>query len=122
MGDLIVVSSPLILLEIVTFLRESYQTPTPPPVWKGYVLAVSLLILQIIQTFFLNKSFEVSMRVGYYLRTSLCGSIFRKSLRLSQKARQVQSSTKKYLIVCYLLLTLIYNAYDTKAKPQIVLT
>jgi ABC-type multidrug transport system fused ATPase/permease subunit len=62
--------------------------------WEGYLMVVGLFLLQMMQTVFINLSYAMSMRTGYYLRTAIISSIFKKSLRLSARARRDHTSGK----------------------------
>ncbi|KAJ3031513.1 hypothetical protein HK097_005447, partial [Rhizophlyctis rosea] len=75
------VLSPLVLRAIIIFLASKNQNTA-----YGYGLAVLLFVMQIVQTFLVNGSFEKSMRFGYKLRISLIGMLYRKILVLSPLA------------------------------------
>ena len=82
------VASPLLLQLLIKWINNSALSLNPS-LWQGYVLAVGLFLLQILQTLFVNRTFEAGMRIGTWLRTSLISAVFEKSLRLSTNARQL---------------------------------
>ncbi|KAL7750103.1 hypothetical protein RI367_004618 [Sorochytrium milnesiophthora] len=80
--------TPLLLKELL-----SYLTPDPraPPVEHyagyGYVLVVGMFLLQVIGTLSNSMFFFESMKVGVRARTGLITALYRKSLKLSARAR-----------------------------------
>lgn len=97
LGDMLIVCAPVVMLEIINFITASYYEPnaaSKPPAWLGYVFAVTLLIMQLLQTLFINLSFSQSMRVGFLIRIALVNAVFQKSLSLSGLSRQLFSAGK----------------------------
>lgn len=95
-GDQILVWMPVLMLYLIEYINASetafLKGVNGPPSYIGYCLVVSIFVAQILQVLFVNKSYEWSMRVGYYYRTALTVAIFRKSLRLSTASRQIYNS------------------------------
>jgi ATP-binding cassette subfamily C (CFTR/MRP) protein 1 len=93
-GDVITVLSPLFLNEVVDFAAESYaaeQNGEPlPDVGFGYAMVVGLFVMQMVGSMSIHWYFHKASRVGISVRTILTTSIYRKSLVLSSKARQVR--------------------------------
>lgn len=57
-------------------------------VWKGYLYAVLLFIIAMIQTIVLSQYFHRMFLVGLRIRTALISSIYKKALKLSNAARK----------------------------------
>ncbi|KAJ1929039.1 hypothetical protein IWQ60_001535 [Tieghemiomyces parasiticus] len=66
-------------------------TLTDPPAWYGYVMMVTLFILQQIGTFLNQRHFHLCMVAGYGARGALVMAIYRKALVLSGRSRQIYS-------------------------------
>jgi ATP-binding cassette subfamily C (CFTR/MRP) protein 1 len=100
-GDVITVLGPLFLNEVVDFVAESYaaeQRGEPlPDVGFGYAMAVGLFVMQMVGSMSTHWYFHNALRVGFSVRTILTTSIYRKSLVLSSKARQVRFGQHKKL-------------------------
>lgn len=54
-------------------------------------LAVLVFFLQMINTFFVNTYFKLTMSIGVQARVALCAAVYSKSLRLSSRARSALS-------------------------------
>ncbi|XP_033117760.1 multidrug resistance-associated protein 1-like isoform X2 [Anneissia japonica] len=81
--DILLFVSPQILrlLIIYTLDKSIYE-------WQGYVYAISLLIVGIVQSLFLHQYFHICFVTGMHLRTAIIGAVYRKSLVLSNSARK----------------------------------
>lgn len=55
--------------------------------WKGYMYAVLLFAVAVIQTLILSQYFHRMFIVGLRIRTALISAVYRKALRLSNTAR-----------------------------------
>lgn len=55
--------------------------------WHGYLYAVSLFVVTMLQILCLNYYFNRMLMIGMRIRTCLVASVYRKSLRLSNAAR-----------------------------------
>lgn len=86
------IASPIILEQLLDFLQESRDGVNVPPAWKGYVWAVLLFVFPVLGTVTLNFYFRLTMTMGHRARNALVSAIYRKSLRLSPKARSIMST------------------------------
>ncbi|CAH8663887.1 unnamed protein product [Heterobilharzia americana] len=57
------------------------------PLWQGYFVASSMLLLQIVSVFVNQRGFYSCLALGISVRSALTSAIYRKSLRLSPEAR-----------------------------------
>ncbi|CAH8873035.1 unnamed protein product [Trichobilharzia szidati] len=57
------------------------------PLWQGYFIATSMLLMQIISVFLSQKGFYSCLSLGISVRSALTSAVYRKSLRLSSEAR-----------------------------------
>ncbi|KZC08998.1 Multidrug resistance-associated protein 1 [Dufourea novaeangliae] len=80
--DIMTFASPQILKLLIRFIEERES------MWKGYLLAVSLLVTAIFQTLILSQYFHRMFLVGLRVRTALTAAIYRKALRMSNSARK----------------------------------
>ncbi|CAF3640789.1 unnamed protein product [Rotaria sordida] len=81
--DLLQFSGPMILKEVLTFFND----PTAPT-WLGIFYAVLLGATVLCQTLFLQAYFHRQYIVGLRFRSAITGLIYRKSLKLSNSAKQ----------------------------------
>ncbi|KXS17986.1 P-loop containing nucleoside triphosphate hydrolase protein [Gonapodya prolifera JEL478] len=89
--------APVILRYFIDFLSNSYNVPegkVPPTAGYGYGLAVGLFALQFLNAIFLNQFWIIGSTVGMEVSRSLITTVYRKSLTLSQAARQNYVSGK----------------------------
>lgn len=82
LADLLLISAPLILGQIITFIEKEEA------MWKGYLLAFVLFLIQALQTYFMGQQYHYNFNTGYNIRGALMSSIYRKSLRLSSAAKR----------------------------------
>ncbi|TPX30450.1 hypothetical protein SmJEL517_g06008 [Synchytrium microbalum] len=87
-GDMANISTPLLLAQIVTFVEQSANSPTPPPVHMGFIYCAILFIFQGISALMQNRFQVNSAGWAMAVRATLTSTIYRKSLRLSALARQ----------------------------------
>lgn len=92
-GDTATIVSPLLLEQVTDFVARSgaarKRNQEPPSATFGYILPVILLVVQVIGTFGTMHFFHITTKIGVKIRTELITVIYRKSLVLSSKARQV---------------------------------
>lgn len=91
MGDTAQITSPLVVKAIINFATSSYtahRTGEPlPGAGKGYGLAVTLLLMQVITSICTHHFFYRSMATGVLLRGGLITAIYSRSLRLTPPSR-----------------------------------
>ncbi|KAF7297335.1 Multidrug resistance-associated ABC transporter protein [Mycena indigotica] len=98
-ADTLRTTSPLVNKALLTWLAESYVYhratdeqkalfPKPPRgIGYGIGLGIVLFAMQEIASLMTNHSQQTMMAVGLSVRTGIIGAVFRKSLRLSGRAR-----------------------------------
>ncbi|CAH8873037.1 unnamed protein product [Trichobilharzia szidati] len=74
--------TPLLLGMLLQFLSKPEA-----PLWQGYFIATSMLLMQIISVFLSQKGFYSCLSLGISVRSALTSAVYRKSLRLSSEAR-----------------------------------
>ncbi|KAJ3720533.1 multidrug resistance-associated ABC transporter [Lentinula raphanica] len=103
-SDTLKTTTPLVNKVILTWLTDSFvyykATPsertelgitTPRGIGYGIGLAFALFVMQESASLMTNHYMQISMSNGLALRTGIIGNIFRKSLRLSGRARNEHS-------------------------------
>ncbi|KAG0327184.1 hypothetical protein BG000_001046 [Podila horticola] len=86
-NDILGFTQPVLLRAMLKFLI-SYKTDNPQPLYRGYTIAVLMLICSVSQTTVLHQYFHLCFRTGMHIRAGLVTAIYQKSLRLSNSARQ----------------------------------
>ncbi|CAF3925067.1 unnamed protein product [Rotaria sp. Silwood2] len=81
--DILQFSGPMILKQVLTFLNDSTA-----PTWLGVFYAILLGATVFCQTLFLQAYFHRQYIVGLRFRSAITGLIYRKSLKLSNSAKQ----------------------------------
>ncbi|KAL6591713.1 P-loop containing nucleoside triphosphate hydrolase protein [Neocallimastix sp. 'constans'] len=84
LSDCCNLTSPIILELLLDFVSNEETEES----YKGWIYAVSMLLLQIAATFSINTYFELVMEVGLSVRATIIGIMYRKMLKLSQNAKQ----------------------------------
>ncbi|KAJ7172563.1 multidrug resistance-associated ABC transporter [Mycena filopes] len=100
LADTLKTTTPLLNKVILTWLTESYIVyhatdaekasgllPKPRGIGYGIGLGVALFAMQEVSSLMTNHSQQMMMTVGLSVRTGIIGSVFRKSMRLSARAR-----------------------------------
>lgn len=84
---------PVLLRSLIRFVAEEEAKPEAERdlTW-GYFLGGAMALLMIFMTTCENKYFDMVIRVGVKVRAALVTAIYRKSLRMSNKARQERSA------------------------------
>ncbi|KAF8217563.1 multidrug resistance-associated ABC transporter [Mycena galopus ATCC 62051] len=92
--------------------RQAFNLDKPQGIGYGVGLAFALFAMQELASLLTNHSYQFGMRNGLLVRTSIIGSIFRKSLRLSGRARlehsvgqittMISSDVEKFDLLSYL--------------------
>jgi ATP-binding cassette, subfamily C (CFTR/MRP), member 1 len=96
------VISPLVMRAIITWITMKYNGQDPP-LWQGYTYVIVLFVMQVVQSVLINSAFAKAMRSGNWMRTALVCEIYQKSLRLSNKSKQVRplSLCTIKLLICW---------------------
>ncbi|KAF7277950.1 hypothetical protein GWI33_009066 [Rhynchophorus ferrugineus] len=84
--DLLTFVNPQLLGLIINFVKGSEYT------WHGPFYAVLMFLTATIQTIFLAQYFNRMFVVGMRIRTALVSTIYRKSLKISNKARKERTA------------------------------
>ncbi|KAK7002404.1 oligomycin resistance ATP-dependent permease YOR1 [Favolaschia claudopus] len=92
--------------------RQAFGISQPRGIGYGIGLAFAVFVMQEAASLFQNHSYQIGMRNGLLVRTSIIGSIFRKSLRLSPRSRiehsvgqittMISSDAEKFDLLSYL--------------------
>ncbi|PPQ65049.1 hypothetical protein CVT26_015745 [Gymnopilus dilepis] len=89
--DTLTITSPLLVQAIINFTSDSYTTrsegKSPPPLWKGVLLAIALFVMQLIAAFCQHHYWYRASTTGILLRGGLIASIYSRSFKLSSRAR-----------------------------------
>ncbi|KAK0199743.1 multidrug resistance-associated ABC transporter [Desarmillaria ectypa] len=106
-GDTLKTTTPLVTKILLTWLTASYEyyrltdeqkasgvMERPKGIGYGIGLGFAIFVMQEAASIFTNHSMQLGMTTGLLLRTGIIGSIFRKSLRLSGRARLEHSVGK----------------------------
>ncbi|KAJ6528504.1 multidrug resistance-associated ABC transporter [Mycena capillaripes] len=93
--------------------RQAFDIGKPQGIGYGIGLAFALFAMQELSSLLINHSYQLGMRNGLLVRTAIIGSIFRKSLRLSGRARlehsvgqittMISSDAEKFELLSYLV-------------------
>ncbi|KAI1894334.1 hypothetical protein AGOR_G00114740 [Albula goreensis] len=81
--DLLSFASPQLLKLMISFTRDTsiYE-------WNGYLYAVALLLVTILQSLFLQQYFQRCFVLGMKVRTAIMAAVYRKALVVSNDARK----------------------------------
>ncbi|KAF9956927.1 hypothetical protein BGZ72_002340 [Mortierella alpina] len=82
LGDACQISAPLLLQLVIKFINSS-SSESPPPAWHGYLIAVGMVLITILQNLFYQRWNLDSMVMGILVRGSLIDMVFRKATKLS---------------------------------------
>ncbi|KAI8353074.1 multi drug resistance-associated protein MRP [Mortierella sp. GBAus27b] len=86
-SDILEFAQPLLLGELLRFVM-SYKTEEPQPLYRGYTIAVLMLLCSLMHTAVMHQYYHSCFRCGMHVRAGLTTAIYQKSLRLSNSARQ----------------------------------
>ncbi|CAH8644795.1 unnamed protein product [Schistosoma rodhaini] len=86
--DILVFVNPLLLKLLLNFLQNIQSEP----IWHGYLYAIAIFIDTTVQSLILQSYFHIVFKLGMNIKTAITAAVYRKSLRLSNKARY-QSTT-----------------------------
>ncbi|KAM9726615.1 ATP-binding cassette sub-family C member 2 [Menidia menidia] len=81
--DMLAFVSPQLLKMMITFTQDksSYD-------WEGYLYAVLLLVVAILQSLFLQQYFQRCFVLGMKVRTAIMAAVYRKAMMVSNDARK----------------------------------
>ncbi|KAK7486144.1 hypothetical protein BaRGS_00022610, partial [Batillaria attramentaria] len=82
-SDVLQYLGPVLLSLLIT-----YTQATEDREWKGYVIAVGMLVVSWSQTVFYHQHYHVAMTTGMRMKTALMAAIYKKALRLSTEGQQ----------------------------------
>ncbi|KAG0275987.1 hypothetical protein BGZ95_008143 [Linnemannia exigua] len=78
---------PVLLNQLLNFI-ESYSSGKSQPVSLGLILAFGMFFASVLSAFCVGQYFQTAINVGVEIRTALIAMVYRKSLRLSNAAKQ----------------------------------
>ncbi|KAF9137953.1 hypothetical protein BGX30_009752 [Mortierella sp. GBA39] len=78
---------PVLLNQILNFI-ESYSSGEPQPVSLGIILAFGMFFASVLSAFCVGQFYQTAINIGVEIRTALIAMVYRKSLRLSNAAKQ----------------------------------
>eukprot|EP00698_Gefionella_okellyi_P004133 TRINITY_DN13869_c0_g1_i1.p1 TRINITY_DN13869_c0_g1~~TRINITY_DN13869_c0_g1_i1.p1 ORF type:complete len:1343 (-),score=367.63 TRINITY_DN13869_c0_g1_i1:24-4052(-) len=96
--DILQFFSPMLLRALIAFTASyaasaSGQPPTASqPIWIGILLALGLFGAAELQSLFIHQYFNRTFRTGMHVQSSIVSAVYRKTLDLSQAARQEQGA------------------------------
>jgi len=91
--DALAFVQPQLLSQLLLFI-SSYDgsdpevVPTPEPAYRGYIIAVTMFVVAVVQTLLLHQYFHRAFMTGMRVRAAVVTAIYRKALRLANQARQ----------------------------------
>jgi len=86
LSDICNLISPVILELLLDHLDDKNSRNNEA--YKGWIYICTIFVLQILATLFINTYFKNTMEVGLSVRATVIGIIYRKTLKLSNKAKQ----------------------------------
>ncbi|XP_069851649.1 ATP-binding cassette sub-family C member 2 [Dipodomys merriami] len=81
--DILLFLNPQLLKFLITFVSDKDTYP-----WVGYLCAILLFAVTLIQTFCLQYYFQLCFILGMNVRTTIMASVYKKALTLSNLARK----------------------------------
>ncbi|XP_041803743.1 canalicular multispecific organic anion transporter 1 isoform X2 [Chelmon rostratus] len=81
--DLLAFVSPQLLKLMISFTQDKSRYT-----WEGYVYAVLLLVVAILQSLFLQQYFQRCFVLGMKVRTAIMAAVYKKALVVSNEARK----------------------------------
>ncbi|KAG4106141.1 P-loop containing nucleoside triphosphate hydrolase protein [Neocallimastix lanati (nom. inval.)] len=86
LSDICNLVSPVVLELLLDHLDNKKERDEES--YKGWIYIAIIFVLQILATLFINCYFKNTMEVGLSVRATVIGIIYRKTLKLSNKAKQ----------------------------------
>ncbi|KAL8573180.1 hypothetical protein ACOMHN_036165 [Nucella lapillus] len=84
--DLLMFVSPQILKYLIEFVQDRQEY-----VWRGYIYAVILVVVALLQSMVLHQYFHGCFVLGMQLRSVIVSAVYRKTLKLSSSAKKVST-------------------------------
>lgn len=81
-ADLLILVNPMLLSRLINFVASG------EPLWRGYLYAVTMLMVSILQVILQAQHSYASYSVGMRIRSAVTSAVYRKALRLSCGARK----------------------------------
>ncbi|KAJ2123708.1 hypothetical protein IW147_002301 [Coemansia sp. RSA 720] len=85
--DLAAILNPILLSRLIGFV-STYHTPAAEPIENGYFYAISMFVVASVQTLTFQQYWVQNQRVYIMLKMSYTTAIYRKTMVLSNDARQ----------------------------------
>ncbi|KAK3596597.1 hypothetical protein CHS0354_020940 [Potamilus streckersoni] len=83
--------SPMILSFLIAYVQKKNSPEGGEPEWKGYVFAILLLVLALVQSVFSHQNFHIAMTCGMRLKSALIAAIYRKALSMNYEAKKAST-------------------------------
>ncbi|ESP02879.1 hypothetical protein LOTGIDRAFT_110718, partial [Lottia gigantea] len=87
-ADISTFISPLILGEIISYMSTRDELPE----WRGYILAVGLMLTSIIRAVLFQISLHQAAVIGMQMKSTLTSVIYQKALTMTNEARKIKTS------------------------------
>lgn len=78
---------PVLLNQVLDFI-ESYSSGEPQPASLGIILAFGMFFASVLSAFCVGQFYQTAINIGVEIRTALIAMVYRKSLQLSNAAKQ----------------------------------
>ncbi|KAL7748651.1 hypothetical protein RI367_006062 [Sorochytrium milnesiophthora] len=90
-GLIVIFIQPMLVNSLLAFIK-SYSTLTPQPAADGYILAVGILVMSILQGVLGQHHMHCSVNIRARLQPTLMNAVYRKAMRLSLVGQKNVSS------------------------------
>ncbi|KAF9932287.1 hypothetical protein FBU30_008582, partial [Linnemannia zychae] len=84
--DMAMITNPSVMRLLLVFLQDTQTQNPPPPAYRGYILAFTILFVSTTLVLFALRWNISTIKVGIYMRTALVDLVFRKATTLSTKS------------------------------------
>eukprot|EP01135_Chromosphaera_perkinsii_P005378 Nk52_evm59s343 gene=Nk52_evmTU59s343 len=85
---------PMLLGRVVSYIKEDPDSPNATPAWLACAYCIGLFLSPTIVSLGNQRFFHSAVRIGLIIRSATIGAVYRKSLRLSNAARQIETVGK----------------------------
>ncbi|XP_076439591.1 multidrug resistance-associated protein 1-like [Babylonia areolata] len=86
MHDILMFISPQLLKLLIQFIRNEGEYE-----WRGYMYAVCMVVVALLQSLILHQYFHSCMVLGMQLRSVIISAVYRKTLKLSNSAKKTST-------------------------------